>query len=220
LALNGLLVFVGFLGVWLACETLKTLKKQTIATRMAAKAAWKSADIAKRNTDIFVSKERARVGIDSVQPHFIDGIRRRNDPFLLDSDCIEFKVVCYGATSATVLSSYTQVAVSQSPEFTEMRGATSAMSIPRVLSHNDRFNLSETILPEVDDIIADAARSQKATPHLHFRAVINYTDLFQQNTQWQIESRYIWKVILSGGEILSWREEYHQDNERETERPN
>jgi hypothetical protein len=56
---NGLLVFAGFAGIWYARKTLKTIKEQTAATRIAADAAKESAEAASLNAQVLINTERA-----------------------------------------------------------------------------------------------------------------------------------------------------------------
>jgi hypothetical protein len=54
---------VGVFGICVALKTLKQIEHQTVATKLEAQAAKLSARAAKENIELFISKERARLGI-------------------------------------------------------------------------------------------------------------------------------------------------------------
>ncbi|MGB6483089.1 MAG: hypothetical protein WBE86_06340 [Candidatus Acidiferrales bacterium] len=101
------LVIVGILGVFAAVSTLKSIhhqavqmRKQTKILRESADAAKDTADVAKKNIEVLVSKERAQLAVNfkplNLQQKAVPG---------RDARLIEFTVSIYGSTAATILDS-------------------------------------------------------------------------------------------------------------------
>jgi len=223
---TGLLVVIGSAGVLAALRTLSEIKEQVKFGRISAEAAKESAQLADRNIQLLVGKERARVRVDSVNVRLVGmDVRRRGPP--RESDRIEFQVFCYGATSALVLESRTDTLITESAERDiDDWGCGIPMRLPKVLNPSGNgINLDVPIDPEIDQImeLSPGPATKSASFFLHFRAFIRYKDLFQTKNQWEMESRYVWNITYhhgaQGGAFFSWEDHSQRDIEKETEAP-
>jgi hypothetical protein len=129
---------------------------------------------------------------------------------------VQFKIACYGASDASVLSSYMNVMTTNSEEFPEEMAIGIPISLPKILSPRDKIHKESPI--EWSEVVACAETNGAA--FVHFRIYVRYTDTFETNLQWEIESRYTWQVKVVNGEIVSWWEKRQEDKEQQKQRPN
>jgi hypothetical protein len=221
---TGLLVVIAFAGVWAALRTLSEIREQVKVGKISAEAAKQSAQLANRNIQVLIEKERARIRVDSVGIRLVGmDVRRRGPP--RESDRIEFQVFCYGVTSAFVLESRTDTLISESAEESiKDWGCGSPMFLPKVLNPSDKgINRDVPIDPEIDQMVEfpPSPGTRYTSFFLHFRAFIRCTDVFQTTKQWEMESRYVWNITYHHGAqadaFFSWTNHSQQDTERETE---
>jgi hypothetical protein len=218
------LVIFGLGGVFVAIFTLKSIHHQAVQVRKQTRIFKQSADGARDNIALVISKERGRIGIGSVSLQFIDNFKRQNDPIPFEYDRIEFKVMCFGTTLASIMSADTQVSLSQSPDAPNIGTAKEPMSIPEKINPITMVNGIDQIVPIVDvadEIVKKSSSVDKFESFLHLRVFIKYSDLFQTKTYWELESRRVWKVTAFRRSTVITSMEYSRiEEEKEAKRPN
>ena len=210
---TGLLVLVGLLqaGIfwWQGTVFRRTLKaiegqtgvlrEATSVARTSANAAEKSADAANRNIDILITKERARLWIESADLHFQEGGHGK----------IAFTVVGHGSTEAFIVESYMNRYISASSEDIIDSGVRT--SLPEVIiPHNP---VTEMLPLEREEIWEVA---QGPTAYVHLLVVVRYKDVF--DGQWEMKSRYTWRITILSGGAFAWSEWKHKTEEQKYDR--
>jgi hypothetical protein len=241
-AYTGALVIVGLLQAIVMGLTLWMIRVQAdimrvhaahlegleIAAENNAKAASDNAAAARaiaeatvKNIEIFITKERARIRIEGTELTLVS-MAVRSGPFPRESAHIKFKIICHGSSTAFILNSYTNVWVSESAEVPSAYTFRDPMSLPKTVGPNIEIPHWVPIDPEMDSVL-----DQSATPgtqnrfFIHFRALIRYIDVFQTDTQWEMESRSVWNVTQhdsDDGGSLSWSKHSQEDTENEIEK--
>jgi hypothetical protein len=191
-----------------AFATCGVIAWQAIETRRAVR-------VANRNIELLVSKERARIRIDSVEFRLVGSeVRRQGPP--RPSDGIGFKAFCYGASDASILESYYQLWFDD-PTATQPL-AYIPFSLPKVIRPSDSgIGRSEPIDWLTENMTVEAAKGTSRIRNfvVTFKVFIKYRDVFQRKTYWQMESMYTWNFTLLSGENFAWEQPRQQDREKE-----
>ena len=184
---NVFLVLIGLGGIFMSFGTLYILVRQTKATEDAAQAA-------KDNIALVVSKERARLYIES-SLELVD-MEIRRGPFPRKPDSIRYKVGCHGGSTASILESYANVyLVPQMPP--ELTTLNTPFVLPKVMSpFTPAVEVTEFIDPEMEVAMTDESggRDKCVKSSLHFEVFIRYADVFQTETQWELTYKRIWSL--------------------------
>ncbi len=188
-----------------------------------------AAEAARQSISLLVSKERARIRVDSVQIHLTRDMLRDLPESYLPQECdrIEFRVFCSGVTPAFISDAQTKVWLSEFKESHEPNpGEGSPLHLPKVLEPSDKAIIrTEPIDPEIDMIIErqSSPEEKHSTVFLNFGVLIRYADVFQVNKRWEMQSRYLWTLTYHrSGEtgFFSWTDDAHHDSEKEIDGAN
>jgi hypothetical protein len=180
-------VLAAGVGIFATFRTLNILREQTEATKAAANAA-------RDNIALLISKERARLYIES-SLELVD-MEIRRGPFPRKPDSIVYKVGCYGGTTASILESYANVYLlpQMPPELTTLN---TPFVLPKVMSpFTPAVEVTEFIDPEIEVAMTDESggRDKCVKSSLHFEVFIRYADVFQTDTQWELTYKRIWSL--------------------------
>jgi hypothetical protein len=216
---NVFLVLIGLGGIIMAIGTLDILVRQTKATEDAAQAA-------KDNIALLISKERARLYIES-SLELVD-MEIRRGPFPRKPDAIIYKVGCYGGTTASILESYINVyLVPQMPH--ELTTLNTPFDLPKVISPftNQAIEVIHPIDPEIEVVMTDESGGQDkcVKSSLHFEVFIRYADVFQTETQWELKYKRVWSLsywykLPETRQFFSTTDVKETTEEKETKREN
>ena len=185
------------------------LERQTKATEIAARSA-------ESNVALLMSKERARVVVESVKLSFMTN-EQRSGPFPKPGDKIVFNMMCYGSTPARILEARTAL-VLRSWEGPQSEGVPlPSLDISGMLRPDDKgVERSTHIDFEVETALESFNNAESRFRFaLDFRSIIRYRDVFQAKASWLAISRYTWMVTLNEEGILGWCEYDHTDTETE-----
>ena len=177
---NWALVIVGLGGVLAALWTLFTIRAQTTLLR-------ETVNVAEKNIDIFVAKERARLELD---PGLLP-IASIYDPLPING--IQHSVQCQGTTPATIVETraWAQVSNSQEPFHGESH---TQLFIPSVLLPTSKASEGDVYLSIPDGTPSDPIDVgdwvRKGKLFVHFYGYIRYEDIFEG--KWKYPFRYIW----------------------------
>ncbi len=189
---NWALVIVGIGAVIAALITLRTIKRQTSATEVAANAAKVSADIARTDIQLFISKERARIGI---KLNDLDLLH----PFKPTLYVVEYDVLFYGATAAFISDTSVWATDAESPEFDQTK--LPIVELPKVIKPNIEVIKCRTWLWLKLEWIDEINRGKRL---IHFHGFIRYTDVFMIPRETKF--RYLWNPpsSLYGSDTGIW----------------
>jgi hypothetical protein len=192
---NWVLAFVGIGGIFVAVKTLRKIERQTKATEDAAVAA-------NRNIEIIVSKERARIRIESADLDFEQGHGK-----------IIFTVIAYGGTEGFIVESYMNTSITRSADEGRDLDVGVSASLPEVLIPHSPV---QRWIPLEKEEIRHV--TEGPTAFVHLRVCVRYEDVFHKATQWETESRYTWRVSIFNDGALGWSEWTHSNKEKENKR--
>jgi hypothetical protein len=157
------------------------MERQTGILQQSVALAEKSAETAKQNIDLFVSRERAHLRVEI-------------KPLQLIPPLVSYRVSLHGATEAYVAMSCFRAELTDSPEPTDDGHWSPAMSIPQVITPDERtveahlHGIYPKLNLEQDDI--DAVEAGKK--FIHVRGFIKYNDVF--GTERWTRFRRMWEI--------------------------
>jgi hypothetical protein len=176
------------------------------ATREAADAAGKSADIAKLSVDHMISKERARIRIEMDEVKLGD----RGDRYAIDE--VTFRLFCHGTTPAFIVERMGRVTVSDSPVPVKTVLHPIAGSLPDVVYPSPAAVITSTVIihQHLDDAKRDAIQQGKLI--LQFYGQIKYRDVFDNIRETRF--RYLWRVseVTENTRVTYWTKHIDEDN--------
>ena len=172
------LVAVGALQVFLLWGNLRAIERQAIQMERqtgilekSVASAEKSAETARQNVELFVNRERGHLRVDLLPLDW---------PPKPGAMKMEYKVTLYGSTEAYVTSSCARVEITDSPEPAEDAHWWPAMSIPQVITPDNRMQQAQVqgIFPKptLEQTDIDAINAGKK--FIHFRGFVKYNDVF------------------------------------------
>ena len=182
------------------------LVESNIATRKAAEAAAKSAEISKLSVDLMISKERARIRIEMGDVKLGDP----GDEYAIDE--VTFQLFCHGTTPAFIVERMGRVTVSDSPAPVKATRHPIGGSLPNVVYPSPYAIMTSTvhIHQHLDDSSRDAIREGKLI--VQFFGQIKYRDVFDNMRETRF--RYRWNVIKVNetNTISYWTKHIDEDN--------
>jgi hypothetical protein len=202
-----------------AALTFGAIWFQAVKTADAAQAAQKSVTAALRAIEITMSKERARIRVDSVDLRLLaNSISAHNAHG--ESDTVRFRIYCAGATDAFVAESYADIWQGDRPTSPSRNRANLPIELPKVIKPDGEDIWKNEPIDWLTDDLAQSSipTGAKKTFFIHFKAVIRYADVFQANARWEMESKYVWEVTYHGSETGGWRSwTIHDQHDKEKE---
>lgn len=188
------LVAVGALQVFLLWGNLRAIERQALQmerqTGILEKSvalAEKSADTARQNVEMFVNRERGHLRLELMPVQW---------PPPAGSIRVSYKVTLYGATEAYISGSCARVEISNSPEPGDDGQWYPAMSIPQVITPDNRVQEAQVqgVFPKstLEQAEIDAIASGKK--FIHFRGFIKYNDVFGAE-RWT-RCRRMWELSM------------------------
>ncbi len=172
------LAIVGALQAYLLWGTMRVFERQALQmerqTGILAKSvalAEVSAETAKQNIDMFVSRERGHLRVELLPLEW---------PPAPGSPKLSYKVMLYGATEAYISGSCARAEVTDSPEAVDDGHWWPAMTIPQVITPNDRVVEAQVqgIFPKLTLEQSDIDAIDAGKKFIHFRGFIKYNDVF------------------------------------------
>jgi len=176
------------------------------ATREAADAAAKSADIAKLSVDHMIAKERARIRIE------MDDVKLGGpgDEYAIDE--VNYRWFCDGTTPAFIVERMGRVTVSDSPAPVKtVLHPIGSGSLPNVFYPSPNAIMDTVIIHgQLDDSKREAIRQGKL--FLQFYGQIKYRDVFDNLRETRF--RYLWKVLQlsESTRVTYWTKHIDEDN--------
>jgi hypothetical protein len=161
------------------------MERQTGILQQSVALAEKSAETAKQNIELFVSRERAHLRVDITPLEW---------PLQAGIPKLSYRVTLHGATEAYVAMSCFRAELTDSPEPTDDGHWSPAMSIPQVITPDQRTlevqvpGIYPKLALEQDDI--DAVEAGKK--FIHVRGFIKYNDVF--GTERWTRFRRMWEI--------------------------
>jgi hypothetical protein len=214
------LVIIGIGGVFVAISTLKSIhhqavqvRKQTDLLRISANAAKDSADATLQNINLYISRERARLRIESVELHLVNPDRWTP----ADWDRAELKVILHGSTPAYVLQGWISLTVSSTKETPIAPGSPSRLDLPSMIGLDKTVTEIRCPIVETEDLLRERLALAKSRFFVHFSVSISYRDVFQKNAYWELIAQRAWQVDTCSPDGISWTEHNREDNEKEIE---
>lgn len=218
---SGLLVIVGGFQVWLLLRTLRAIGRQadlmetqTTASAVASAAAMKSAEAAKENVEVFISKERARLRLE-LEPLKLE------TPGEFAIQEVRHKVVIHGSTPALIVDSGSFAYVSDSEQPSRDQGV-----LPPMLGYHDNVMLptaapitGTTFLHQKWEKLTETEITaiQNDKLFVHFCGFIKYKDAFDRERETRFT--YLWHIYMrfADGESLGyWTKCGNEADNRET----
>lgn len=176
------------------------------ATREAADAAAKSADIAKLSVDHMIAKERARIRIEMGDVKLGDP----GDEYAIDE--VNYRWFCDGTTPAFIVERMGRVTVSDSPAPVKtVLHPIGSGSLPNVFYPSPNAIMDTVIIHgQLDDSKREAIRQGKL--FLQFCGQIKYRDVFDNLRETRF--RYLWKVLQlsESTRVTYWAKHIDEDN--------
>jgi hypothetical protein len=184
------LFIAGIIGILVAIKTLRAikrqgdwLKRQTVILVEYNKATRDSADAANRSVKLVISKERARITIETP-----DSLKLPPDSNGLSfMPCIKYRVRLFGPTEAIIMESRggSYVSDSDKPSANEPE---LKLWIPKIISPKDSPVEATSIFHATASEIEDIRQDKR---FVHFWGIIWYRDIFEND--YPVRFRYIWK---------------------------
>ncbi len=186
------LAAIGGLQVFLLWGNLRAIERQAVQmehqTSILEKSvalAEKGAETARQNIEMLVSRERGHLRVQVMPLEW---------PLLPGPLKLKYKVTHSGATEAYITSSCARAEITDSPEPVDDPQWWPAMSIPQVVTPNDReieVQLGE-LFPRQTLEQADIEAIDGGKKFIHFRGFIRYNDVF--GTERATRFRRVWEV--------------------------
>jgi hypothetical protein len=187
-----ILVAVGGLQAFLYWGSLRAIERQAIQmehqTGILEKSvalAEKNAETARQNIEMFVSRERAHLRVDLMPLEW---------PLPPGAARLKYQVTLHGATEAYIVTSCARAELMDSLEPQDDAKWWPAMSIPQVISPNNRVveGVVEGIYPKMNLEQADIDALDAGKKFIHFRGFIRYDDVF--GTERMTRFRRAWEL--------------------------
>ena len=186
------LVAVGGLQVFLLWGNLRAIERQanqmerqTGILEKSVALAEKSAETARQNIEMFISRERAHLRVEVMPLEW---------PLPPGPAKLKYKVTLHGATEAYITSSCARAEIMDSLEPPDDAKWWPAMSIPQVISPNNRVleGTVEGIFPKMNLEQPDIEAIDAGKKFIHFRGFIRYEDVF--GTERSTRFRRVWEL--------------------------
>jgi hypothetical protein len=186
------LAAIGGLQVFLLWGNLRAIERQAIQmerqTGILEKSvvlAEKSAETARQNIEMFVSRERGHLRVQVMPLEW---------PLQPGPAKLKYKVTHSGATEAYIESSCARAEITDSPEPGDDTQWWPAMSIPQTITPNDRVIEAyvQEIFPKLTLEQPDIEAIDRGEKFIHFRGFIRYNDVF--GTERSTRFRRVWEV--------------------------
>jgi hypothetical protein len=186
------LAAIGGLQVFLLWGNLRAIERQAIQmerqTGILEKSvalAEKSAETARQNLEMLVSRERGHLHMQVMPLEW---------PLQPGPAKLKYKVTHSGATEAYITSSCARAEITDSPEPGDDAHWWPAMSIPQIITPNDRVIEAyvEDIFPKPTLEQPDIEAIDAGKKFIHFRGFIRYNDVF--GTERSTRFRRVWEV--------------------------
>ena len=186
------LAAIGGLQVFLLWGNLRAIERQAIQmesqTRILEKSvalAEKSAETARQNLEMLVSRERGHLHVQVMPLEW---------PLRPGPAKLQYKVTHSGATEAYITSSCARAEITDSPEPGDDAQWRPAMSIPQIITPNDRVIEAhvQDIFPKSTLAQSDIEAIDTGKHFIHFRGFIRYNDVF--GTERSTTFRRVWEV--------------------------
>jgi hypothetical protein len=162
-----------------------TMERQTAVLEKSVELAEKSAETAKQNLEMFVSRERSHLRVELVPVEY---------PLQPGAVKLRYTVRLHGSTEAYISSSCARAELTDSPEPAEDKHWWPAMSIPQVITPENRVvegqvqGIFPRMILDQDEIAAIDANKK----FIHFRGFIKYNDVF--GVERSARFRRVWEV--------------------------
>jgi hypothetical protein len=186
------LAAIGGLQVFLLWGNLRAIERQAVQmerqTGILEKSvalAEKSAETARQNLEMFVSRERAHLHVQVMPIEW---------PLQPGPAKLNYNVTHSGATEAYITSSCARAEITDSPELGDDAQWRPAMSIPQIITPNDRVIEAyvQDIFPKSTLEQPDVEAIDTGKKFIHFRGFIRYNDVF--GTERSTTFRRVWEV--------------------------
>ena len=186
------LAAIGGLQVFLLWGNLRAIERQAIQmerqTGILEKSvalAEKSAETARQNIEMVISRERAHLRVEVMPLEW---------PLQPGPAKLKYKVALHGATEAYITSSCARAEIMDSLEPPDDAKWWPAMSIPQVISPNNRVleGTVEGIFPKMNLEQPDIEAIDAGKKFIHFRGFIRYEDVF--GTERSTRFRRVWEL--------------------------
>jgi hypothetical protein len=145
----------------------------------------KSAETAKQNLDMFMSRERGHLRVELLPIEW---------PLKPGSVKINYRVTLYGSTEAYVTSSCARAELTESPEAIDDPHWFPAMNIPQVITPDHRVAEGQVqgIFPRMSVEQADIEAIEAGRKFIHLRGFVKYNDVF--GTERWARFRRMWEL--------------------------
>lgn len=162
-----------------------TMERQTTVLEKSVELAEKSAETAKQNLEMFMSRERGHLRVEMVPIEL---------PLQPGAAKLHYTVRLHGSTEAYITSSCARAELTDSPEPAEDKHWWPAMSIPQVVTPENRVvdGQVQGIFPRMSLDQDDIAGIEAGKRFIHFRGFIKYNDVF--GVERSARFRRVWEV--------------------------
>ncbi len=186
------LAVIGGLQVYLLWGNLRaierqaaTMELQTTALAKSVELAEKSAETARQNLEMFMSRERSHLRVELLPLDW---------PLKPGPVKPSYRVTLYGSTEAYVTSSCARAELTDSPEPVDDPHWYPAMNIPQVITPEHRVVEGQTqgVFPKMTLDQADLDAVDASKKFIHFRGFVKYNDVF--GTERWVRFRRVWEL--------------------------
>ena len=162
-----------------------TMERQTTVLEKSVELSEKSAETAKQNLEMFMSRERGHLRVEMVPIEL---------PLQPGAAKLRYIVRLHGSTEAYVTSSCARAELTDSPEPAEDKHWWPAMSIPQVVTPENRVVEGQVqgVFPRMSLDQDDVAAIDAGKKFIHFRGFIKYNDVF--GVERSARFRRVWEV--------------------------
>jgi hypothetical protein len=162
-----------------------TMERQTTVLEKSVELAEKSAETAKQNLEMFVSRERSHLRVELVPVEW---------PLQPGAVKLRYTVRLHGSTEAYITSSCARAELTESPEPAEDKHWWPAMSIPQVITPENRVAEGQVqgIFPRMSLDQEDIAAIDAGKKFIHFRGFVKYNDVF--GVERSARFRRVWEL--------------------------
>ncbi len=186
------LAVVGGFQAWLLWGNLRAIERQAVQMerqtgilQQSVALAEKSAETAKQNLELFVSRERAHLTIELMPV---------DSPLSPGPLRVSYKITLRGTTEAYITSSCARVEITDSSDSTEDAHWFPAMNIPQVIAPDHRMIETQVlgVFPKAALESGDIEAIEAGKKFIHFRGFVNYKDVF--GTERFTRARRVWEL--------------------------
>src|ERR1019366_5063188 len=183
--IGGLQVFLLWGNLRAIVRQANQMEHQTGILEKSVALAEKNAETARQNIEMFISRERAHLRVEVMPLEW---------PLQPGPAILRYKVTLYGATEAYLTSSCARAEIMDSLEPPDDAKWWPAMSIPQVISPNNRVveAVVHGIFPRMDLEPPDIEAIDAGKKFIHFRGFIRYEDVF--GTERSTRFLRVWEV--------------------------